>query len=59
MSDHHKRPRDFSQAATLDFKRDQWGSKGASTGRWVELLATEKKEAANGGGPLKRVGVAT
>jgi hypothetical protein len=50
MSDHRKRPRDFSQAATLDFKRDQWGSKGASTGRWVELLATEKKEAANGGG---------
>ena len=31
MSDHRKRPRDFSQAATLDFKRDHSNSKGTST----------------------------
>ena len=28
---HRKRPRDFSQSATLDFKRDHSNSKGAST----------------------------
>jgi hypothetical protein len=33
MSDHRKRPRDFSQAATLDFKRDHSNSKGTTDGQ--------------------------
>ena len=42
MSDHRKRPRDFSQAATLDFKRDHSNSKGTST------LLSDRQQDGNG-----------
>ena len=34
MSDHRKRPSDFSQAATLDFKRDHWFLEGVKRGQY-------------------------
>ena len=43
MSDHRKRPRDFSQAATLDFKRDHSILRGSREGQNRVVLAINVK----------------
>jgi hypothetical protein len=43
MSDHRKRPRDFSQAATLDFKRDHSILRGSREGQNRSVPAINAK----------------